>query len=238
MTLRTPRKALGRTPRHALAAAFAVMAGTAFAAGLPLGITEVDNAGLPDVGEDWLGGNPYRAADHDVWTRAIEVGESAYTQNCARCHGLGAISGGLAPDLRMLEASDYDDEWFAERFQHGMTQDGITKMPAFADVLSQKTAWAIRTYVETRPDDQAVMTESPALKELRDELALWAKGEGTPDEPAMKAKLDEIAARIPTLSSAPIADSVAYRASEQLDGTPASYAVAAETLTVGLSVHN
>jgi hypothetical protein len=54
MTLRTPRKALGRTPRHALAAAFAVMAGTAFAAGLPLGITEVDNAGLPDVGEDWL----------------------------------------------------------------------------------------------------------------------------------------------------------------------------------------
>ncbi|MFQ3255538.1 MAG: hypothetical protein ACI9U6_003857, partial [Loktanella salsilacus] len=26
--------------------------------------------------------------------------------------------------------------------------------------------------------------------------------------------------------------------SEQLDGTPASYAVAAETLTVGLSVHN
>ncbi len=230
MTLRTPRLALQAT-------AFALMAGTAFAAGLPLGITEVDNAGLPDVGEEWLTENPYRDGGAEVWTRAIEVGESAFTQNCARCHGLGAISGGLAPDLRMLEASDYDDEWFTERFINGATQDGITKMPAFGDVLSQKTAWAIRTYIETRPDDKAVTAESHALKELRDELTQWSKGEGTPDEAVMKAKLDEIAARIPTLSGAPIADSVAFHAAEQLNGTPESYASAAETLTVGLSVH-
>ena len=226
-------------PRGAsLAAAFALLAGTAFAAGLPLGIAEVDTAGLPEVGDEWLAENPYRDADPEVWTRAIEVGESAYIQNCARCHGLGVISGGLAPDLRMLQAADYDDEWYVERFQHGMTQDGITKMPAFGEVLSQETAWAIKTYVETRPDDQAELAESPALKGLRDELDQWAKGEGSPDDAAMKAKLDEIAARIPTLSSAPQADSVAFRASSQIDGTPASYAKAAETLTVGLSVHN
>jgi cytochrome c-550 PedF len=235
MTPCTPRQAMALAP---LAAAFALLTGTAFAAGLPLGINEVDNAGLPDVGEEWLTENPYRAADHEVWTRAIEVGESAFTQNCARCHGLGAISGGLAPDLRMLQAADYDDEWFAERFQEGATQDGITKMPSFGDLLSQKTAWAIRTYIETRPDDQAVNAESPALKELRDELDQWAKGEGTPDDAAMRAKLDDIAVRIPTMSGAPIADSVAFRASEQLDGTPESYGKAAETLTVGLSVHN
>ena len=222
----------------ALAAACALLTGTAFAAGLPLGITEVDNGGLPEVGDEWLAENPYRTADHEVWVRAIEVGESAFTQNCARCHGLGAISGGLAPDLRMLQAADYDDEWFAERFREGMTQDGITKMPAFGDVLSQKTAWAIRTYIETRPDDQAVMTESTALKGIRDELDQWAKGGGTPDDAGVKARLDEIAARIPTLSHAPLADSVAYRASGELDGTPESYAKAAETLTVGLSVHN
>ena len=222
----------------ALATAIALLAGTAFAAGLPLGITEVDNEGLPDVGEEWLAENPYREADHEVWVRAIEVGESAFTQNCARCHGLGAISGGLAPDLRMLQAADYDDEWFVERFQHGMTQDGITKMPAFGDVLSQKTAWAIRTYIETRPDEQAVMAESATLKGLRDELDQWAKGEGTPDDAAMKAQLDEIAARIPTLSGAPIADSVAFDAAALLDGSPESYAAAAEALTVGLSVHN
>ena len=226
-------------PRLALqATAFALLTGTAFAAGLPLGITEVDNAGLPDVGEAWLAENPYRDADHEVWVRAIEVGESAYTQNCARCHGLGAISGGLAPDLRMLQAADYDDEWFVERFQHGATQDGITKMPAFGDVLSQKTAWAIRTYIETRPDEKAVMAESTALKDLRDALDQWAKGEGTPDEAAMKAQLDEIAARIPTLSGAPVADSVAFDAASLLAGTPESYAAAAEALTVGLSVHN
>ncbi|MFZ3581584.1 cytochrome c-550 PedF [Loktanella sp. DJP18] len=219
------------------AAAFACVAGAAVAAGLPLGITEVDNAGLPDVGEDWLTENPYRDAGQEVWSRAIEVGESAFTQNCARCHGLGAISGGLAPDLRLLQAADYDDEWFTERFRAGMTQGGITKMPAFEDVLSQKTAWAVRTYIETRPDDQAVMAESAALKGIRDELAQWAKGEGTPDDAAMKAKLDEIASRIPTLSGAPVADSVAFHAASQLDGTPESYGIAAETLTVGLSVH-
>lgn len=220
------------------AAAFVCVAGAAVAAGLPLGITEVDNAGLPDVGEEWLAENPYRDAGHEVWNRAIEVGESAFTQNCARCHGLGAISGGLAPDLRLLQAADYDDEWFMERFRTGMSQGGITKMPAFEGVLSQKTAWAIRTYVETRPDDAAVLAESEALKGIRDELAQWANSEGTPDDVAMKAKLDEIASRIPTLSGAPIADSVAFHASEQLDGTPEAYGRAAETLTVGLSVHN
>jgi hypothetical protein len=36
-----------------------------------------------------------------------------------RAAGLGIF--GSLPRLRMLEASDYDDEWFAERFQHGMT---------------------------------------------------------------------------------------------------------------------
>jgi mono/diheme cytochrome c family protein len=35
--------------------------------------------------------------------RAIKVGTSAYNQNCARCHGLEAISGGIAPDLRKLD---------------------------------------------------------------------------------------------------------------------------------------
>lgn len=227
-----------RIPRLALqAAALTLSAGVAFAAGLPLNIEDVDTAGLPDVGDEWLTENPYRDGTHDVWTRAIAIGESAYTQNCARCHGLGAISGGLAPDLRMLAAADYDDEWFTERFREGMTQNGVTKMPAFGDLLSQETAWAIRTYIETRPDEQMVMAESSGLKDLRDELVAWSKGEGTPDNAAMKAKLDEIASRIDTLSGAPVADSVAFHASGQLDGTPESYALAAETLTVGLSVH-
>ena len=65
------------------------------------------------------------------------------------------MSGGLAPDLRYIEAEEYGDELFMERYRKGYTQNGITKMPAFGDLLGQKTAWAIRTYVETRPDTMA-----------------------------------------------------------------------------------
>ena len=64
----------------------------------------VDTSALPDIAPDndtWVTHNPYRGN-----AKAIEIGESAYGQNCARCHGLGAISGGIAPDLRLLELGD------------------------------------------------------------------------------------------------------------------------------------
>ena len=68
----------------------------------------VNTDALPEVGEEWLTENPYREAKagHDVWLKAVEIGSSGFNQNCARCHGLGAVSGGLAPDLRFLEAEE------------------------------------------------------------------------------------------------------------------------------------
>ena len=197
----------------------------------------VDTAGLPETGDEWLIENPYRvdAVGEEIWLRAIQIGASGYNQNCARCHGLEAISGGLAPDLRFLEAEEYGDEWYVERFREGYTQNGTTKMPAFGALLGQDAAWAIRTYIETRPDGDAVAEHADALKALRDQLAGWAGDESGADPDAAKAALDEIAAQIETLSGAPVADSVAWRASRQIDGTAASYKQAAETLTVGLS---
>ncbi|MGS4944812.1 cytochrome c-550 PedF [Meridianimarinicoccus sp. RP-17] len=193
----------------------------------------VDTAGLPELGGDWLSENPYRAetAGADVWRRAITVGASGYTQNCARCHGLEGISGGLAPDLRFLEASGYDDEWYVERFRYGYTQGGTTKMPAFEEVMNQEAAWAIRTYIETRPDDVAVEAVSDELKAMRDALL---DGAGT-DEAAMAARLHDIAGQIETLSGAPVADSIALRAALVLEADPTAHKDAAEILTVGLS---
>jgi mono/diheme cytochrome c family protein len=52
---------------------------------------------LKQVGKDWLPKNPYLGNKE-----AIRIGDSAFNQNCARCHGLGAVSGGIAPDLRYL----------------------------------------------------------------------------------------------------------------------------------------
>src|SRR3990167_8354404 len=74
----------------------------------------VDTSALPDLvgGNDtWVTVNPYRGNE-----KALEIGQSAYGQNCARCHGLDAISGGIAPDLRYLETGDSGDEWFVQRF--------------------------------------------------------------------------------------------------------------------------
>lgn len=196
----------------------------------------VDTEALPEVGEEWLIENPYRDLDQDVWKAAIDIGSSGYNQNCARCHGLGAVSGGLAPDLRYLEAEEYGDEWYVERFQTGYTQNGVTKMPAFGELLGQKAAWAIRTYIETRPGEGALDDHQDRLKEIRDELFAWAdSGTAGGDEAALQTELSEIAAEVYTESGAPIADSVAFRAAAILDGTPTSYKTAAETLTVGLS---
>lgn len=194
----------------------------------------VETEGLPDVGEEWLIENPYRAekVGEEVWAKAIEIGDSGYNQNCARCHGLGAVSGGLAPDVRYLEAEEYGDEWYVERFRHGYTQNGTTKMPAFGELLGQKAAWAIRTYIETRPDDGALAEHAGRLKEIRD--ALEAMGDGG-DVAPLRAELDEIALNIETASGAPVADSVAMRAAILLDGDDPQPTKAAEQLTIGLS---
>ncbi|MEN8658759.1 cytochrome c-550 PedF [Marivita sp.] len=197
----------------------------------------VDTAGLPENGDDWLTENPYRAelVGEEVWTRAVEIGASGYNQNCARCHGLEVISGGLAPDLRFLEAEEYGDEWYAERFRDGYTQNGITKMPAFGELLGQDAAWAIRTYIETRPDDVSMEEVSDELKALRDQIAGYADDPANADADALKARLSEIASGIETMSGAPVADSAAYRAANLIDGTQEAYARAAEALTIGLS---
>lgn len=189
---------------------------------------------LPDVGEEWLTENPYRGKDAEVWQTAVDIGSSGYNQNCARCHGLGGVSGGLAPDLRYLEAEEFGDEWFVERFRSGYTQNGITKMPAFGELLGQKAAWAIRTYLETRPDDGALDEATGLLLEIRDELTTMAGGGGG-DAAALQAELAKIAESVETGSGAPVADSVAYRAASLIDGAKPDFAGAAEALTVGLS---
>lgn len=104
----------------------------------------VDVTGLEPLGEDWLEENPYRGN-----AKAVEIGSSAYNQNCARCHGLDAISGGIAPDLRYISVDLEGDEWYVYRVREGAIRNGITYMPKMADYLSQEALWAIRAYLET-----------------------------------------------------------------------------------------
>lgn len=108
----------------------------------------VDTAGLAKLGPGWKDKNPYRGNP-----RAIEIGASAFNQNCARCHGLGAVSGGIAPDLRYLEPGEAGDEWFKERVINGSVRNGVTYMPQFGDALGQEALWSIRSWLDTVPAD-------------------------------------------------------------------------------------
>ncbi|MHB1373133.1 MAG: cytochrome c-550 PedF [Thauera sp.] len=109
----------------------------------------VDTSSLTQLGADWRIANPYRDnAD------AIRIGDSAFNQNCARCHGLGAVSGGIAPDLRYLERGDEMDEFFIGKVRNGVTRNGAVYMPPFEGMLTQEAMWAIRAWLETVHEEQ------------------------------------------------------------------------------------
>jgi len=111
----------------------------------------VDTEGLETLPEEVALENPYRLMGGEQYELAVEIGSSAYSANCARCHGLQVISGGIAPDLRLLEDGEFGDEWFMERVINGYSQNGAYKMPPFESIMSQEAMWAIRSYTETRP---------------------------------------------------------------------------------------
>ena len=202
----------------------------------------VNTDGLPELTDGWEFENPFRDPEGDYWERALRVGDSGYGQNCARCHGLEAVSGGLAPDLRFLMAEEMDDEWYMERIRRGSGD----RMPAYEDLMNQQAMWAIRTYIETRPDPDGIAEFMPRLREIRDGLRdkqeAIAEGAATVDDYAdeiadLHVELAEIAEQVPTMSGAPKADSIARRAAVILErGGDRFLRDADETLTIGLSV--
>ncbi|HEU4386010.1 MAG TPA: cytochrome c-550 PedF [Anaeromyxobacteraceae bacterium] len=104
----------------------------------------VDTTGLQPLGEAWRKTNPYRKNE-----LAIKIGGSAYNQQCARCHGIGGVSGGLAPDLRYLPLGDEGDEAYLPPTRKGVFRNDRTLMPKYEGILSQEAMWAIRSWLET-----------------------------------------------------------------------------------------
>jgi cytochrome c-550 PedF len=111
----------------------------------------VDVKGLPKLSGP-LTVNPYR--DTPNQDAAVKIGSSAFNQNCARCHGLEAVSGGIAPDLRHLPKGKDGDEYFQMRIRNGSIRNGVTYMPSFSDVFSEEAVWAIRSYLDSRYEEQ------------------------------------------------------------------------------------
>ena len=152
------RPTLRRLAPTTLLAALALACGLAAAHG-DVTPQAVDTKDLPPLGEQWRAENPYRQND-----TAITIGSSAYNQNGARCHGLEAISGGIAPDLRKLDndcvsikdAKKKDacvkemDDYFATSVRRGKVRNGAVYMPPFEGILNQEAVWALKAYLETR----------------------------------------------------------------------------------------
>jgi cytochrome c-550 PedF len=154
-----PQRSIARIPSRLTALlAGMLMAGAALAHG-DVTPQAVDTHELPQLGEGWRGENPFRAND-----KAVKIGSSAYNQNCARCHGLEAISGGIAPDLRKLDnecatqkietkkascVKEVDD-YFVNTVRKGRTRNGAVYMPPFEGTLNQEAIWSIKAYLETR----------------------------------------------------------------------------------------
>ena len=108
----------------------------------------VDTKELKQLGDKWLEKNPYEGD-----AKAIALGKYAYSENCARCHGLDGVSGGIAPDLRALEDGIEGDQWFLERARGGAVRNGNVYMPPFEGVLNQEAMWAIRAYLVSLPKE-------------------------------------------------------------------------------------
>lgn len=120
-----------------------------------------DSSAMPDfeLGDEsddyWVFENPYRSYEGDVKDKVVKFGESAYGNNCAGCHGLQAISGGINPDLRLLSPDRADDDlWFVELLRNG-TSKGMPALGGIPEgssepILDQKTLWAIKSYLEVR----------------------------------------------------------------------------------------
>ena len=144
--------------QHLVALATALAVGAAWSHG-DVTPQAVDTAGLTALGNDWRNENPYRSN-----AAAIKIGASAYNQNCARCHGLEAVSGGIAPDLRKMDNDCATlkvaarkascvaevDQYFATSVRRGKVRNGAVYMPPFDAILNQEAVWAIKAYLETR----------------------------------------------------------------------------------------
>ncbi len=119
----------------------------------------VDTSSLPPLGANWVAENPFRSN-----AEALKIGTSAYNQNCARCHGLEAISGGIAPDLRKLdndcaglqepkrkaECVKENDQYYLTTVRNGRVRNGAVYMPPYEGILNQEAMWSIKAYLESR----------------------------------------------------------------------------------------
>ncbi len=94
----------------------------------------------------------------------ITAGLALYNQHCLRCHGLGAVSQGLVPDLRAMSSTTHD-------IFDAIVSEGVLApagMIGFKEVLSTDEVEQIRGYlIRTAHDQKDLEAESATWQRLR-----------------------------------------------------------------------
>ncbi|WP_043115012.1 PQQ-dependent dehydrogenase, methanol/ethanol family [Solimonas soli] len=91
----------------------------------------------------------------------IALGRKAYDRTCVVCHGSGAVSGGIAPDLRYSVAIANKAYW------DGIVSDGVLSargMVGFKENFTPEEIEAIRAYVISRAHIQAAENAGAASR--------------------------------------------------------------------------
>ncbi|MEL7450837.1 MAG: PQQ-dependent dehydrogenase, methanol/ethanol family [Pseudomonadota bacterium] len=81
----------------------------------------------------------------------LVVGKKLYHDHCAVCHGEGAVSAGVLPDLRRLSQNQHA-QWEDIVLNGSLAEQG---MPGFSSELIDSDAEAIRAYVIKRARDES-----------------------------------------------------------------------------------
>ncbi|MGV8675568.1 PQQ-dependent dehydrogenase, methanol/ethanol family [Pseudomonas aeruginosa] len=88
----------------------------------------------------------------------LAAGQQLYGSYCSVCHGVGAVSGGLIPDLRMSDDS-------RRSIFSMIVLDGVLRplgMPSFKDSLTAEDVEKIKQYVMSREYADHLKTQQPA----------------------------------------------------------------------------
>lgn len=96
---------------------------------------------------------------------AANAGRGIYTQNCAVCHGLEGYGNGpnalsiekKPPNFSRPYYKQYSDEMWFYRTSEGVVG---TRMPRWAEVLTEEQRWYVVAYLKTLPQDSEVTINS------------------------------------------------------------------------------
>jgi len=114
----------------------------------------------------------------------IKKGSDIFASNCAVCHGVGAVSGGVIPDLRHSDQAIFD--MYNEIVLEGLLAEN--GMANFSDVVDADDVEAIKAYVISRAHEGDVPTAIPDFPDHIKEALGLPVGDA---EPAVDQAVEE-----------------------------------------------